>query len=71
MEEALRKIFVELGAIEKRMAEVAANSQVVVATVQSHGDVIQRLERTLTRLNLRCPLLKPDTDELPKVVEQK
>ncbi len=53
----------QLDSIQKQMELVAANSQVVVSTVQSHGDTIQRLEQTLTRLNLRCPLMKPDTSE--------
>lgn len=87
MEKSLKKIFAELDAIKKRLdaldqngqleeikrqiAKVAANSQVVVNTVQTHGDVIQRLERTLTRLDIRCPLMKPDTDEFQQVLERK
>jgi hypothetical protein len=59
----------KLGEIERQTTTVAANSQVVVNTVQAHGDTIQRLERTLTRLDLRCPLMKPDTSEFAKVGE--
>lgn len=60
----------EMEQIKKSMASVAADSRVVVSTVESHGSTIQKLENTLTRLNLRCPLLKPSTEELPKVVER-
>lgn len=60
----------KLEAIEKQMAVVAANSQVVVNTVESHGDTIGRLEKTLTRLDIRCPLMKPDTGEFPEIVER-
>jgi cystathionine beta-lyase/cystathionine gamma-synthase len=61
----------KLDAIENQMKKVASNSQVVVTTVQSHGETIARLEKTLTRLNIRCPLLKPKTEELPSVGEVK
>ena len=57
----------KLDAIERQMAKVAANSQVVVNTVESHGDVIAKLEKRLTRLDLRCPLMKPETSEFEKV----
>lgn len=60
----------KLGEIKRTMAEVAANSQIVVNTVESHGDTIGKLEKTLTRLDLRCPLMKPDTSELPAVTER-
>jgi len=60
----------KLAEIKKEMAVVAANSQVVVNTVRSHGDTIGRLEKTLTRLDLRCPLLKPDTGEFPNISER-
>jgi hypothetical protein len=53
--------------IRKAMAQVAAESRVVVNTVQTHGDLIVRLERILTRLDLRCPLMKPDTSEFENV----
>jgi len=60
----------QMGEIKSSMAKVAADGQVVVSTVISHGDTIARLEKTLTRLDLRCPLMKPGTDEFPKVVER-
>lgn len=69
LEERLTKLDTNghLDEIRLEMAKVAANSQVVVNTVQSHGDTIQKLERTLTRLDIRCPLLKPETSEFEKV----
>ena len=60
----------KLDEIERQMITVAANSQVVVNTVESHGGALSRLEKTLTRLNLRCPLMKPKTDELPALTER-
>jgi hypothetical protein len=60
----------KLEEIRKEMMTVAANSQVVVNTVESHGDVIAKLEKRLTRLDLRCPLMKPDTDEFESVSER-
>lgn len=56
--------------IKKAMVRVEANSRVVVSTVEGHGDLIVRMEKVLTRLNLRCPLLKPDTSEFPKIIER-
>lgn len=86
VEAALKKVFAKLDElserldgldtngkleeIQKQMSTVAANSQVVVNTVESHGDVIAKLEKRLTRLDLRCPLMKPDTDEFESVSER-
>lgn len=60
----------QMGSIKEQMVIVAANSQVVVNTVESHGDTIGKLEKTLTRLDLRCPLMKPDTGEFPEISER-
>ena len=60
----------QLDEIKKTMVRVEANSQVVVNTVEAHGDTIGRLEKTLQRLDLRCPLMKPETDEFPQVTER-
>ena len=60
----------KLDEIERQMQKVAANSQVVVNTVESHGETIAKLEKTLPRLGLRCPLMKPGTDDLPTVTER-
>jgi ABC-type phosphate transport system auxiliary subunit len=60
----------KLAEIKKAMERVETNSRIVVSTVESHGDTIGRLEKTLTRLNLRCPLLKPDTGEFPNISER-
>jgi hypothetical protein len=57
----------KLGEIERQMKTVAANSQVVISTVESHGTVLEKLSNRLRRLDLRCPLLKPPTEELKKV----
>jgi methyl-accepting chemotaxis protein len=45
----------------------AANSQLVLSGYQEHGTVIELLERKMERLVLRCPLMKPDTQELEKL----
>jgi hypothetical protein len=58
-------------AIRKSMAIVAAESRVVVNVITAHGNVIERFERTLTRLDLRCPLMKPDTSEFESVGNKK
>jgi hypothetical protein len=81
LEGQIKKLFAELAKINRRldgidasgeetkkaMKSVAADSRVVVSTVQAHGGVIEKLERSLTRLDLRCPLMKPDTSEFLKV----
>jgi len=61
----------KLDEIKYEMRVVAANSQVVINTVEGHGENIRRLEKTLTRLDLRCPLMKPSTDEFPSVIERR
>lgn len=55
--------------IKRVMAQVEANSRVGVNTVESHGSMIMRMEKLLTRLELRCPELKPTTGEFQKVSE--
>jgi hypothetical protein len=83
MDAALKKLFAKLDELGKRLDEldsngkldeirkemktVAANSQIVVNVVESHGDTLAKLERTVERLHMRCPLLKHDTDEVPAV----
>jgi len=54
-------------AVRRDMANVAADSRVVVNVMEAHGSVIERFERTLTRLEMRCPLMKPDTSEFESV----
>lgn len=48
----------KLDEIRKEMAVIAANSCVVINTVQAHGAILERTERMLMLLDLRCPLLK-------------
>ena len=57
----------KLDAIEKQVKMVASNSEIVVNTVIRHSNFIAKLEKDLTRLELRCPLLKRDTAEVEKV----
>jgi len=59
-----------LDEIRKEMQKVAANSDIVVNTVESHGGIIQIMENALTRLNLRCPLMKAATGEVRAVTER-
>lgn len=56
--------------IRKEMAQVAANSRMVVTQVEANGNMIANMEKTITRLNVRCPLMRPDTNEFPKVLEE-
>jgi hypothetical protein len=83
MDAALKKIFAKLDELGKRidgldtngaldeirkeMKTVAANSQVVVNVVEAHGDTLGRMEKTVERLHMSCPLLKPSTAELEAV----
>jgi hypothetical protein len=82
LESQIKKLFSEIQALNKKlgemdngkfdemrrqMARVSADSQVVVSTVKSHGDVLEKLGKRLTRLDLRCPLMRPDTSEFEKV----
>lgn len=60
----------KLDEIKKEMATVAANSRAVVHQVEANGTMIANMEKTITRLNVRCPLMKPDTDEYPSVLER-
>jgi hypothetical protein len=57
----------KLEEIKKQMAQVAANSRVVVHEVERHGTILDGVETTLRRVQLRCPLMKPDTSEFEKV----
>ena len=66
----LAEIKNEMSTMRDAMAVVAANSRLVVHTVEPHGDTIAQLEKTLTRLNLRCPLMKPDTGEFNEISER-
>jgi hypothetical protein len=45
----------------------ASNSELVLSGYQEHGTAIELLERRMERIKLRCPLMKPDTQELEKV----
>lgn len=54
----IEKLVEKLEEIREEMAKVAANSRLVVSQVEQHGTVIASLEKKLTRLNLRCPLIK-------------
>jgi hypothetical protein len=56
--------------LKKEMAQVAANSRMVVTQVEANGNMIANMEKTVLRLNIRCPLMKPDTSEFPKVLEE-
>jgi len=71
LEKQIKKLFAEISAINKRLADldngkfaemrdqmkrVAAESRVVVNTVKSHGDVIDRLEKALEKLEIHAAL---------------
>lgn len=56
-----------LDEIRKEMKVVSANSQVVVNVVEAHGSVLEQMEKTVRRLRMRCPLLKPGTEEIEPV----
>lgn len=60
----------KLDEIKTEMAKVAANSRMVVNQVEANGTMIASMEKTISRLNVRCPLMKPDTDEYPSVLER-
>jgi hypothetical protein len=57
----------EMEKIRKEMVKVAANSRIVVTTVESQGTTIENLEKVIRRINIRCPLLKPTTDEFQSI----
>ncbi len=59
----------ELQEIKDVLNRVAADWKGVKSVVENQGNVTARMERVLTRLELRCPLMKPATDEFAKVVE--
>ena len=81
----VKKLFSKLEEIEKRLDDldsngelleikrvlntVAADWQGVKSVVENQGNVAARMERVLSRLELRCPLMKPATDEFKKVGE--
>lgn len=56
-----------LDEIKADMKKVAANSQLVVIQVEEHGCLLAMFEKSLTRLNLCCPLIQSaETNEFEK-----
>lgn len=59
-----------LSEIQKEMKKVAANSRAVVHQVEANGTMIANMEKTVSRLNVRCPMMKADTDEFESISER-
>jgi DNA anti-recombination protein RmuC len=57
----------------KRIIERLANNsdailgESVLAVIQQHGLAIEHATRVLEKLSVRCPHLRPETNEFPKV----
>lgn len=62
----LAGVVTELIELKDVMLKVAANSNLVYNEYQRHGSDIADLRTKLTKLNLRCPLLKTDEYEAVK-----
>lgn len=53
--------------IKKAAKTLIANTQGFEATVKSHGAELHRIMRVIERLEKRCPLMRPRTDEFESV----
>lgn len=79
--EQVRKLFAELRKLTKVVEDQAkqieamqaavhsavSNSELVLNGYQEHGTRIEQISRRMERINVRCPLMKPDTNEFEKV----
>jgi hypothetical protein len=79
----VKKLFVEIQKINKRLDELPSNGDVEKLTeaakklvantagfenvVIDHGATLGRMLRVIERLERRCPLMKPETDEFESV----
>jgi hypothetical protein len=61
------KVKDEMVEVKRLVRLSAANAELVYEGYQQRGGEIERLERRMERLNIRCPLMKPPTDEFTKV----
>jgi hypothetical protein len=78
-DEQIRLLFVMIRGLSdkveamKRIVErMATNSDAilgesVLAVIQQHGVAIGHATRVLEKLSVRCPELRPETNEFPKV----
>ena len=60
----LEALLKKLDMLETRLRELNANNRVAISTIQDHGTIIARLEKTVKQLKIHCPLLKLDIGEL-------
>lgn len=53
--------------IKKAATQLVANTRGFEATVKDHGAELHRIMRVIERLERRCPLMRPKTDEFESV----
>lgn len=78
-EDQIKKLFVmvreltdQVGAMKRIVERMAKNSdavlgETVLSIIHQHGTMIEQLTRVFEKLAIRCPELRPETNEFPKV----
>jgi DUF1009 family protein len=68
----VRNLTSQVDAIKRIVERLAKNSDAilgdqVLSVIQQHGLAIEHATRMLEKLSMRCPELRPETNEFPKV----
>ena len=66
--EKLKALTDEISEMKVAFKQVATNSELIYKEYQRHGSMLEGHTQTLDRIALRCPLLKPSTDEFEAVM---
>lgn len=63
----LEKLSTEVMAMRTVVNRAASNSALVLEGYQDYGMRIEKLQILVEKLRIKCPLLKPETNEFKKV----
>lgn len=57
----------QIEVLGKAVHLAVANSEIVLSGYHEQGTAIEHIRHRMERLRVRCPLMKPETNELPAV----
>jgi len=68
----MQRLNEQVDALKRIVERISQNSDAVLvdsvlAVISQHGTAIEHMTRVFEKLSIRCPQLRPETNEFPKV----